>query len=184
MNKEIEVRFLEIDKNELIKKLTKLGAIDNGETTLNEIIFYDPELSWLKERRFVRLRTIGNITNLTYKSNKDQTVDSAYEVEFSITEPQEAVKFLEGIGLVAYRHQEKKRHTFVAKDIVIDIDTWPKIPTYVEFEGPSEESLKNFSKLLGFSWSSAVFDDARGVIEKHYNIPIGEMKWFTFKRWE
>ena len=54
MNKEIEVRFLEINKNELAEKLIKLGAKDKGENILNETIFYDSDLSWLEEKRFAR----------------------------------------------------------------------------------------------------------------------------------
>jgi hypothetical protein len=49
MQKEIETRFLEINKEEFIKKLISLGAIDKGEEKLEEIIFYDQEMSWKKE---------------------------------------------------------------------------------------------------------------------------------------
>ena len=69
-------------------------------------------------------------------------------------------------------------------DVTIDIDTWPKVPTYVELEGPSEERIKAVAQLLGFQWEDAVFDDARAVIENRYNIPVGTMRWFTFDRFE
>lgn len=184
MNKEIEVRFLNINKEDLVSKLHKLGALDRGENTLSEIIFYDPELSWLKERRFIRLRTIGGRTTLTYKENKDQTVDSAHEIEFTVEDPEKISELFERIGLVAYRHQEKKRHSFLLSDTAIDIDTWPKIPPYVEIEGKSENHLRQVSASLGFQWDSAVFDDARSVIEKKYDIPIGKMRWFTFNKIE
>lgn len=180
MNKEIEVRFLNINKKDLVSKLNKLGAQDKGENILSEVIFYDPKLSWLKERRFIRLRTIGDKTTLTYKENKNQTVDSAHEIEFGVEDPVKVTELFEKVGLVAYRHQEKKRHSFLLNDTVIDIDTWPKIPPYVEIEGKSENHLRQVSASLGFLWDSAVFDDARSVIEKKYDIPIGKMRWFTF----
>ena len=93
-------------------------------------------------------------------------------------------KLLENVGLIAYRRQEKKRHSFLLGDTAIDIDTWPNIPPYVELEGKSEDELQQISASLGFSWGSAVFDDAKSVIEKKYNIPIGKMRWFTFSRFE
>lgn len=183
-NREIEVRFLNIDKEKLVNILKSLSAVDKGESVLSEIIFYDQNLEWLKENRFVRLRTIGSSSSLTYKQNKLQTIDSAHEIEFSISDSQLATSFLENIGLRAYRHQEKRRHTFILKDITIDIDTWPRIPTYVEFEGTSESQLKSFIKSIGYDWSDAVFDDARMILEKRYKIPMGTMKYITFDKFE
>jgi hypothetical protein len=43
---EIECRFLEVDKDVLIKKLLKLGAENKGEVMLEETIIYDPECKW------------------------------------------------------------------------------------------------------------------------------------------
>jgi adenylate cyclase class 2 len=181
-NEEIEVRFLNINKDNLITQLKSLGADDKGESVLSEVIFYDPGLTWLEERRFVRLRSKNNEVTLTYKQNKDQKIDSAYEVEFDVSDKTEAKKFLECIGLVSYREQEKKRHTLTYNKIIIDIDTWPSLPPYVEFEGPSEEALKEFTGKLNLSWSDAIFEDAKMILEKKYNIPIGTMKYFTFSK--
>ena len=69
-------------------------------------------------------------------------------------------------------------------DVIVDIDTWPKIPTYVELEGPSENALKSAAARVGFDWKDAVFENARIVIEERYHIPVGSMKWFTFDRFE
>ena len=56
-NREIEVRFLEIDKAALIARLKELGAHDHGEELLEEIIFYDKDLKWRDvENKRVRLR--------------------------------------------------------------------------------------------------------------------------------
>jgi len=46
-NREIEVRFLEIDYPSLVEKLNGLGAEDFGEDFLREIIFYDKDLKWM-----------------------------------------------------------------------------------------------------------------------------------------
>ncbi len=184
MDKEIEARFLGIDKEGLVQRLHALGASDKGEALLSEIIFYDSENTWPNEGRFVRIRSSANGTTVAYKQNQAQTIDSATEIEFSATEPEQVEKFLEHTGLVAFRHQEKKRHTFIKDGVTIDIDTWPKIPTYVEFEGPSEEAIKAVAEMAGFSWTDAVFDDARKIIENRYSVPVGSYKWFTFDRCE
>lgn len=184
MNKEIEARFLDIDKQKLVEKLKALGARDKSDVMLTEVIFYDADNTWPDEGRFVRVRSSNSGTILTYKHNKEQTIDSAREIEFAVPEATLAEQFLENIGLVAARHQEKYRHTFEFNDVTIDIDTWPRIPTYAELEGSSEERIKTVAQLLGFAWEDAVFDDVRAVIQNRYNIPVGTMRWFTFDRFE
>lgn len=184
MNKEIEARFLDIDKQKLTDKLAAIGATDKGEATLAEIIFYDQENKWSDEGRFVRVRSAGNTTKLTYKHNQAQTIDGVREIEFPVPDAKLVEQFLEAIGLVAFRRQEKKRHTFEKDGVTIDIDTWPKVPTYVELEGPSEEAIKSVAQALEFKWEDAVFDDARAVIQGRYEIPVGSLKWFTFERVE
>ncbi|MEK7552543.1 MAG: CYTH domain-containing protein [Patescibacteria group bacterium] len=184
LNKEIEVRFLEIHKLGLIEKLKNLGALDFGEALLEEVIFYDQKLDWLKENRFFRLRKYGESIRATYKEHHGRFIDGAHEIEFGIEDFNKAAVLFERIGLFPYRRQEKHRHSFKLNNVIIDIDTWPKIPAYVELEGPSEEALKVIARDLGFDWQEAVFDDARAIIEKRYKLPLGTMRWFTFERLE
>jgi adenylate cyclase class 2 len=184
-NKEIEVRFLEINKELLIKKLNDLGAEDHGEDLLEEIIFYDKDYKWRdEEKKFVRLRKNKKNTALAYKHHQQENLDGVEEIEFNIIDSDKVELFLERLGLVAYRHQQKKRHTFLLDGVTIDIDTWPKIPTYVELEGTSESALKEVAKKLDLDWKDAVFENARIVIEERYHIPVGSMKWFTFSKFE
>jgi adenylate cyclase, class 2 len=182
--KEIEVRFLEIDKPSLVSKLLELGAHDEGEIMLEETIIYDPEFKWRDEQRFVRLRKIGDSTKLTYKEHREHTVDGTYEIEFGVDDYKKAELLFEKIGLIAFRHQQKKRHTLQLNGVTFDIDTWPKIPTYVELEGESENDLMNAAKAVGLDWEKAEFHNARWVIENIYKIPVGTLKWFTFDRLE
>ena len=180
MNKEIEARFLNIDKQKLTSQLHAIGAVDRGEVLLTETIFYDQADTWHAQNRYVRLRSANGVTKLTYKQNQAQTIDSAQEIEFAVPDAEQAEKFLEAVGLVASRRQEKKRHTFEKDGVVIDIDTWPAVPAYVELEGPSEEAIRAVADSLHLAWEDAVFDDARAVIEGRYGIPVGSLRRFTF----
>lgn len=181
-NKEIEVRFLEINKPFLVKKLADLGAEDYGEDMLEEIIFYDKERTW--KDKFVRIRKSKNDIILTYKHHQSETIGGAEEIEFGVTDFNKAELFLEKVGLEAYRHQQKKRHSFSLDGVIVDIDTWPKIPTYVELEGFSESAIKEVARKLELDWKDVIFENARTVIEQRYNIPVGSMKWFTFDKFE
>ncbi len=183
-NQEIECRFLEIDKEKIVKKLLSLGAIDEGEVMLEETIIYDKDLKWRDEQRFVRLRRFGNTTKLTYKEHREHTVDGTYEIEFKIDDLEKAELMFEKIGLLPYRHQQKKRHTLKLNGATFDIDTWPKIPTYIEIEGDSEQVLKDAAKSIDLDWKNADFHNARWVIENIYNIPVGKLRYFNFDRYE
>lgn len=181
---EIECRFLEIDKDVLIKKLLSFGATDEGETMLEETIIYDPELKWREQGRFVRLRKIGDKTKLTYKEHREHTVDGTYEIEFGIDDFKKAELMFEKIGLLPYRHQQKKRHSLHLNGVTFDIDTWPRMPAYVELEGESEQALKKAAALLDLDWKDAEFHNASWVIENKYNIPVRTLRWFTFDKYE
>lgn len=184
-NREIEVRFLEINYKDLIKKLHELGAQDFDEDFLREIIFYDRDLKWMYEvKKFVRLRQTKKGVFMTFKHNEEHTATGTKEIEIEVSNINKAKEFLEEIGLVAFREQEKKRHTFKLGEVTIDIDTWPSIPTYVELEGPSEQSLKEAAANLGFDWKNVCLKVARFIIEEKYGIPVSKLRFFTFDKIE
>jgi adenylate cyclase class 2 len=182
--KEIECRFLEIDKLALIERLSVSNATDKGEELIEETIVYDAAATWAGQNRFIRIRKSGNTINLTYKEHREHAVDGSYEIELGVDDYEKATLFLESIGFPPYRRQQKKRHTFELDGVTIDIDTWPNVPTYVELEGESESALRVVAKKLGFDWNTAVFHNAGWVLEKKYGIPIRTLKWFTFERME
>ena len=184
MQTEIETRFLDVNKDELVKKLTALGAIDKGEEKLEETIFHPANESWVGKRKFVRLRKTKGATKLTYKENVEQTVDSAQEIELEVSDADTCSEFLSKIGLVPIRRLEKYRHTLELDGVTIDIDTWPhQIPVYAEIEGPSVESLKNACTKLGLDWEKRFDGDAREVF-RHYGYELDKITVITFSEFE
>ncbi len=179
MQKEIETRFLDIDKDQLAQKLAALGAIDKGEEKLEEIIFHAADLSWVGKKKFVRLRKKKDRTVLTYKENVGQTVDSAQEIELEVSDVGKCSEFLGKLGLQPIRRLEKYRHTFELDGVTIDIDTWPKIPPYVEIEGPSVESLKRVCGTLNMDWEKRFDGDAREVFRR-YDYDLDNITVITF----
>lgn len=184
-NREIEAKFLEIDKDALVAKLKSKGATDVGKDFIKDVIFYDREGRWRQtDKTFVRIRKTNRGFTLTYKNVETETAIGTEEIEFSISDFDKSQNFLEAIGLVKVRDQEKKRHTFKLGNVVVDIDTWPKVPTYAELEGPSEEEIKKAAISLGFDWSKAVFCNAMMAIERYYHIPVRILRYFTFNKVE
>lgn len=76
-------------------------------------------------------------------------------------------------------YQENKRTRYIYNDIEIDIDTWPKIPTYVEFEGSEEDALVSFIESLGYAKEDLI---TYGVskIYKHYGLDIDDYDILKF----
>jgi adenylate cyclase class 2 len=179
MQKEIETRFLDIDKDQLVRKLDSLGAVDKGEEKLEEIIFHAADLSWVGKNKFVRLRKTKGKMVLTYKENIGQTVDSAQEIELEVSDLGKCSEFLGKLGLRPMRQLEKYRHIFELDGVTIDIDTWPKIPPYVEIEGPSVESLKAVCGTLDMDWEKRCDGDAREVFRK-YGYDLDNITVITF----
>lgn len=128
---EIEAHFIDIDVSAVKKKLLELGAKDLGEDYLRETIFYDKELSWMKENKFIRLRTTKKGTMLSFKhfqyeddNGSPEMKPEVKEIETVVSNAENAKLILELTGLTAYREQEKRRHSFTYKNVVIDIDQW------------------------------------------------------------
>lgn len=183
MKTEIETRFLEIDKDVLISKLRGFGAQDLGEVKLDEVIFHDRDNKWLEENKLVKLRQNGSKIKLIFKCNKEKTVDGSKEIEFEVSDFLEAKAFLEATGLVPWRIVEKYRHTFKLDNVVIDIDTWPKIPVYAELEGDSVEELKLAAQKLELVWEDRFDGDPRFVYKK-YGFDFDNIRTVTFDKFE
>lgn len=145
---------------------------------------YDKSLTWLEEKRFIRLRKTRDGVVLTYKQHAVDSKAPAQEVEFPIPSLDAGIELFERTEIEPFRRQQKLRHTLHVGDITFDIDTWPRVPPYVEIEAPSEVQLKEAAALLGLSWGDVVYDDAKTVLEKRYNIPMCTMRWLTFSRFE
>ena len=94
---EIECRFLEIDKDSLVRRLTELEARDEGEELIEETVIYDQGLKWRDEQKFVRLRKVGDKIKITYKEHSKHTIDGTYELEFGIDNYEKAELLFEKI---------------------------------------------------------------------------------------
>ena len=181
---EIEVRFIEIDKEKLLQRLHEIGAKDLGEDLLHETIFYNEKEHWRDIGKFVRMRQTKKGIYVTYKERADLHTVQVKELEFQSNKWQTTKLFLQALGIEAVREQEKKRHTFQLDDVIIDIDTWPTVPTYVELEGPSENRLREVAGSLELDWEKAILGGAAYVLQKYYHIHVKTLRYFTFEKIE
>ena len=165
---EYEVRVLEINKEEIQNKLNELGA------TLVEDVFqrrYVYDFNPVNPNKWIRLRTNGNTTTLTIKNVESSNIDGTKEMEIVVDDFDTTNEILNELGYIPRGIQENKRIKYDLNGVEVDIDTWPKIPTYLEIEGSSEEEVFNTLDLLGIDRTKATSLDVLSIYEQIYHIP-------------
>lgn len=160
MNTEIEVRVLNIDKDDLISKLKDNNAELIGDWHQIRYVYdFNPK----QDNKWIRLRTNGIKTTLTIKEVHNKTIDGTKELEIEVSNIETTHQILEKLGYKRRSIQENKRIRYMLNDVEVDIDTWPYLNTYVEFEGNSEEQIKDVFKLLDLDYKDAITDNAQDI---------------------
>lgn len=172
MDTEYEVRILEINKDEFIKKLEKLKATKVGEYFQRRYVYdFNPAI----KGKWIRLRTDGVDTTLTIKNIVSPLIDGTKEIEIAVSNFDKCNYILEELGYKARSYQENKRIKYILDDVEIDIDTWPLIPTYVEIEGISEERVMECVSKLGYKAGDTTTLDVESIYNKYgYDMKIME----------
>lgn len=176
MKTEFEARILEIDKEEFIKKLEEVGATKVNDFHQRRYVY---DFKPVVDSKWIRLRDNGVKTTLTIKNISNDNIDGTQELEIEVSDFEKTNKLLNELGYESRSYQENKRTRYMYKNIEIDIDTWPMIPTYVEFEGDNKENIVEVIKDLGFKEEDII---TYGVskIYSHYGINIDDYKILKF----
>lgn len=177
MKTEYEIRVLEINKEEIIKKLEELGATKKGEFNQKRYVY---DLRPAETEKWIRLRTDGEVTTLTYKDITSNTIGGTKEVEIEVDDFDKTNEFLENIGFKNKGYQENIRIQYILNDIEIDIDSWPMIPTYLEIEGNSEEEVLEMIKLLKVAPQKLTTLNCKDIYDQFYGIDISKIKILKF----
>lgn len=149
MQNEFETQVLDINKDEIIGKLRKLGAVETPEVFQRRWV-YDINPNGCHE--WIRVRTNGKKTTLCYKKRTDNSVAGTQELEVEVDDFEKTVELISSLSFYFGKfYQENKRHAFTLGDIEFTVDTWPMIPPILEIEGKSEDDVVKGLKLLGLN---------------------------------
>lgn len=177
MKTEYELRALEINKNEMIKKLERIGAKKVGEFNQKRYVY---NLKPAEDGKWIRLRTNGMKTTPTVKDIVSDTIDGTKEIEIEVSDFETTNEFLEKIGFINKGYQENNRIQYILNEVEIDIDSWPMIPTYMEIEGKSINEVINMCKLLEIDKSKITNLNCSDIYSKIYGIDISKIKVLKF----
>ncbi|HMO78792.1 MAG TPA: CYTH domain-containing protein [Candidatus Paceibacterota bacterium] len=171
MKTEFEATYLDIDKNEIREKLKSLGAMLLRPEYMQRRNNFDLQKFGRNFWEWARVRDEGDKVTMAYKCiPPNATIDDQKEIEFSISDFDLGVDFLENLGAYKTNYSETLRETWELDGVTIDIDTWPHLEPYIEIESSSEENVKSVSKKLGFDYADAKFCGAGEIYQMKYGI--------------
>lgn len=101
--------------------------------------------------KWIRLRDTGNDTTLTVKEISSDGIDGTREVEVGVDDFAATGAVLAMLGFLPKSYQENKRASFILDGAQLEIDTWPRIPPYLEIEAGSKAEVIRVAALLGFA---------------------------------
>lgn len=159
--KELETRIIDIDVDDIRKKLNNLGAKKvKEEYQINNIYdFEDNRL--LNDKGYARIRITDDKLNnreLVYMTTKKMLSQETFKVmeenETIIEDKEAGDKIFKSLGLILKESIKKYRESYHIKDSLIEIDINDKnfcpFP-YLEIETESEDKLKEILNLLGYT---------------------------------
>lgn len=171
MNTEIECRLLDVDIGEFINKLKQCNATLVGDwLQIRNCYDFNP----VRENSWIRLRTNGSTTTLTIKEINSDKIDGTKECEIVVSDFDTTDELLNRLGYHARSRQENRRIQYILDDVEIDIDSWPHIPTYVEFEAKSIEDIRQVCDKLCIDFDTLVTLDVTNIYS-HYGYDFDKL---------
>lgn len=162
--KELEVKVLNIDKEEIEKKLIAIGAVLVKDE--NQINYrFDTDDYYLKKTYdgYLRIRITDDIlsgeskSTMTFKKNlKRDSLRINEEINTDLSNWENAAKI---IGLLGYKQKRpgyKHRRSYMYENILFEIDTWDEetyAKPYLEIEVSSSEELEKAIRILNLDRS-------------------------------
>lgn len=174
--KELETKIVDIDVNDIRKKMASLNAEKvKAENQINNIFdFSDRRL--LDQKGYARVRIVEDLLNNQnhyYMTTKNMLSQDKFKVmeenEVKIDNAEEAMKIFSSLGLVLVGSVKKYRESYKFKNTLIEIDINDKefcpFP-YIEIETYSEEELEEVVKLLGYTMEDTTSSTIYEILNK------------------
>jgi len=182
---EFEIKFLEVNVPELEEKLKAIGAEKVGEYNYRRMVFDYPDFRLDKNHGWIRVRTDGSETTLTYKErvgvkSHDAGIpdEGMKEVEVLVNSYENVCAILKSIGLVIKQEAMNRRIRYKKDDVEFDIDFWAQLPPYVEIESVSMQKVKNAARELGFKPEDGLVCSVKQVYKK-YGINLDDYSFIS-----
>ncbi|MDO8556364.1 MAG: class IV adenylate cyclase [Nanoarchaeota archaeon] len=147
--KEIEVKIIAINKEDIINKIIALGATKTFEGNIHSISYNFPPNENIS---LLRLRKKGDKNYLTAKKSlSKEHARIAEETELEIESFEAMHTILTSLGYTIKKESHKKRTSYTLNETHFEIDEFTGIPAYMEIESSSEKKIDQFIRELGIN---------------------------------
>jgi len=141
---EVELKFLNIDIDQIKQKLIGLGAKLIFDTQIESYSFYGNGFHISDSKmKYLRVRKVNDEVTITYKSpTKESEMSNRKEIEIKVDDFDKAISLIEKMGLNKDKIFKKNRSHYELKNIHFELDTLENIPTFLEIETQTEQEMK------------------------------------------
>ncbi len=167
---EIEAK-LKVESHEPIAaRLRELGARHLTERTETDRFFDNGDIASGDKCLRLRTQTDGNTTQyiLTFKGPKTpDLLKKRQEIELEVTNPADATEFLTALGFEPIMTLQKRRSLWEYNHCEIALDEIPMLGTYIEIEGPDNETIIDTQAQLGLAHLAHIPRSYAGLVRGH-----------------
>lgn len=148
--KEVEVKVRNIDKEEIIEKITELGATKVFAGKVIDFRFDTPDRDLSRQGKALRIRQKGShvYLNLKGKKKSKDSIIGRDEIGVKISNFKVMQKILHELGYIKIFELIKYRTEYRFKDINFDIDEYVGLEPILEIESDSYEKVQNYMEKL------------------------------------
>lgn len=189
MQPEIEVKFLDVNHDDIRRRLRSIDAkLEYPMRLMRRAILDYPDArlqntgnAW----EWVRVRDESDKITVTFKRIMRANTREVYESEVQVSSYEDAITLLCAIGLEVKSEQESKREAWTLDGAEVVLDEWPWLPPYIEIEAPKQEIIQSIVDGLDLDMSAARYDNIDAVYRKKFTgmketETISEIKQLTF----
>lgn len=173
---EYEGKILDIDPETVEKQILDRGGHRLGETLQRRYVY---DITPDDQSKWIRLRDTGNEATLTIKEITSDAIDGTHETEISVSDFDTTNALLDKLGYKPKAYQENRRVSFTLAETKIEIDTWPRIPAYLEIEATSKDAVIEVAQLLGYDEDQLTGENTTKVYAR-YGIDLNNISDLRF----
>lgn len=162
---EHEAKVLDIDPDGLKARILAVGGEQVAGPRLMRRHVYDIVPGDMS--KWIRLRDTGTETTLCVKEIRSDAIDGTLEVETPVGDFAATNELLGMLGFKPKSYQENRRTSFVLDGVELELDEWPRIPPYLEIEGPAKDDVLRVAAKLGFSEDQLTGENTRKVYARY-----------------
>jgi len=167
--REVEVTILEINVEATRKKLLDLGAKKVFDGDMSYFAFDFPDNRLNKKGELLRIRKVGNKTEITHKSKKENVEGFKIkkEIETQVKDFEVICEIFEKCGMKIIHQGQKKRESYKLGSTNFEIDFVPGIPAFLEIETQDEKEIQKAVTMLDFNMKQTTAMTGK-EIEEYY----------------